>query len=98
VSAAHDLARNLLGYDRRLAEGVLELIVAELGGPLDDAETDVAGARAFLANVPAGPRLARVSDVSEAPSTTEEWKSEFRHENRLRELGLELANVLEDGS
>ncbi|MDQ2984808.1 MAG: hypothetical protein M3R70_12950 [Actinomycetota bacterium] len=93
--ASSELAERLVQFDRQLAYDVLGLIVERLGGPRSDGdEPDLAASRDYLANVSTGPRLAQISDVSEPPQATAHWKTEFRQDNRLRELGLELTELL----
>jgi hypothetical protein len=94
MAGATELAQSLVAYDRRAAETMLRATLAELGQPPADGELDADAARVALEQLPVGPRLARISDVRDAPATTEEWKTELRHETRLRELGLELARAL----
>ena len=93
VQPAADLAGRLVEFDARLAGRVLSVVVEELGGAAHVAR-DAAHARAFLSQVVGGPRLARMTDVS-GPSMTEDWKTELGDDGRLRELGLELAALLE---
>ena len=90
------LAKHLVEYDRRLAADVLEMICETLGGPVAHGDHNVEKIRAFLhqADVGRAPQLAPMSDVGDAPSTTEEWKLEFSHHERLRSLGVHLAELL----
>ena len=78
-----------------LAHRVLDAIVESLGGrPVGD---DPALGRAFLSEADRGGRLSRHGDVGDAAATTTaEWKTEFARHERLRSLGLELADRLEE--
>ncbi len=91
-----ELAQRLVEYDDELAADVLALVCEQLGGPAADGEPDVEKMRTFLAQADAATssRLSRLSDVADAPSTTDEWKSEFHHFERMRRLGLALAEAL----
>lgn len=78
-----DLAEALADYDLQLAEQVLRSIVRELGGPED---ADARRLQAFLA-VPQ-------PTEDEPRRTTGIWKIEFARDERLRELGLSLAQLV----
>ena len=83
-----ELAERLVRYDRDLAADVVQLIVEQLDGPRADGRRDMAKAHAFLVR----------SDVASGgaePKTTAEWKVEFARRERLRALGLLLAEMLE---
>jgi hypothetical protein len=83
VPPAEDLAGQLVGYDEVLAREVLDAIVHELHGPED--EQDVERLQSWLA---------RASADSEVARSTVEWKAGFARRERLRTLGLELAQRL----
>ena len=76
MAPADDAARALLEYDEAVARQVLDLIVRELGGGDEDP-------RSFLARIDP-------PEVRTATSTAE-WKLGFAQYERLRELGLALA-------
>ena len=82
-----ELAERLVQYDRAFAGDVMQLIVEQLDGPPADGEPDAARAHAFLARADA-------SNVDE-PKTTTEWKHEWARRERLRTLGLLLAELLD---
>ena len=84
-----ELADRLVEYDPRLARRVVALIVERLGGPAD-AGDDLARLHAFLSRNDA----ATVRD--EPAKTTSEWKIDFAHYERLRLLGLLVAEVLSE--
>ena len=90
-----DLAERLIDYDERLAREILELVVRNLGGP-SDGQADLERARAFLNQVELSHsrHLTRLGDVASSPATTEEWKTEFHHFERMKRLGLALAERL----
>lgn len=96
MADTRDLADRLAGFDERLAAAVVELVCSELGGPAAKGDPDVDGMRAFLSDPEAARSgaLKRVGDVGESPATTSEWKSEFAHSERLRSLGVALADRL----
>ena len=91
-----ELAQRLVEYDDELAADVLALVCEQLGGPAADGVTDLDKMRTFLAqaDVARSSRLSRLSDVAEAPSTTDEWKSEFHHSERMRRFRLAPAEAL----
>ena len=82
-----ELAARLVQYDRELAADVVHLVVDRLGGPQSAGDGGLARAHAFLARADA-------STVDE-PKTTSEWKLEWAQRERLRSLGLLLADMLE---
>ena len=84
---AGNLARRIVDYDRDFAAAVLGLIGGELGAP--DGERDPERLHSYLA---------RVSADSEVARSTVEWKAGFARRERLRALGLELAELLRTGS
>ncbi len=75
-----ELAQEILDYDRGVAEQLLTLIVRELGGSTGEAPA------AFLSRI--SPPATRTA------TSTAEWKLDFAQYERLRELGLALANRL----
>jgi hypothetical protein len=83
VPPAGNLARRIVDYDADFALDVLALVVERLDGPSD--ERDPARLHGFLSRGDAG---------SEISKTTVEWKAGFAHRERLRALGLELAELL----
>ena len=86
VTQVEQLAQLLVAYDRGLAERVAELVVAALGGPPASARDEPARLHAWLARVDAaGPN---------EPVTTAEWKLDFAHRERLRQLGLHVTELL----
>ena len=92
-----EIAQRLVDYDERFAREVLELICTQLGGPAqDDEDPSVDEMRTFLAKTDVAHTrpLSRLGDVSDAPSTTSEWKTEFSYYERLRTLGLALSERL----
>ena len=93
MPGADELAGRLVEYDPSLAQSVLAAIVAELGGPADSASAD--DLPSFLAQleVTRTPRLVRLSTLG-AESSTEEWKMELGHCERIRALGVALATKL----
>ena len=94
---AQELARRLVEYDQRLAEDLLEMICSQLGGPAADGSAAVHEMQSFLSDpeVARSRSLSRLEgDVAESPSTTSEWKAEFSHSERLRGLGLAIAERL----
>ena len=95
MSPSRELAELLVDYDPQLAHRVLDAIIELLGGrPAGD---DVARGRAFLSEADRGGRLSRHGQVGEAAATTTaEWKAEFTRHERLRSLGLALADRLEE--
>jgi hypothetical protein len=89
-----EVARRLVQYDERLAEDVLALICAQLGGPVTEGKWDPGQMRDFMAD-PAAARLRSLSELSEVDeTTTAEWKSQFARSERLRTLGLALADLV----
>ena len=97
AQAAAGVAARLVSFDERLARDVLERICEDLGGPASEVERpDVEEMRAFLASAEVGHRgrASDLGDVSDSPSSTAEWKTEFAHLERLRTLGLELSQRL----
>ena len=96
MAQANELARKLVEYDERLALELLERICGELGGPPSDGDRDVGEMRDFLSDPEAAQSrpLTRLGDVADSPATTSEWKSEFSRSERMRALGLALADRL----
>ncbi len=94
---ADDAARALVDYDERVARDVLDLILDRLGAPADGGHGNMETVRSFLAQVEVAraPHLARLGSVEDAPATTEEWKFEFHYHERLRALGVTLAELLD---
>ena len=82
------LARRLIAFDPVLARRTLEMLVAELGGLRGDG--DLANIRGFLQH---GESFA-APDVGDPRSSTQEWKADFAHRENIRELALELAELL----
>jgi len=90
VRAVEDLADRLVEYDPRLARRIVMLIVERLGGGPADEGDDLARLHAFLSRTDA-------AAVRDAPSkTTSEWKIDFAHYERLRLLGLLVAELLSE--
>ena len=91
-----ELAERLVDYDERLAYEILELVVSSLGGPAPDGRHDVERLRGYLSQLDVGHSrpLTRLGDVTDSPATTEEWKTEFHHFERMKALGLALADRL----
>ena len=86
MTHAEQLAELLVSYDRGLAERVAELVVAALGGPPASARDDPGRLHSWLAQYgSSGPR---------EPATTAEWKLDFAHRERLRQLGLHVTERL----
>ena len=85
-----ELADRLVEYDPRLARRVVALIVERLGGGAASAGDDLARLHAFLSRNDA----AAVRD--EPAKTTSEWKIDFAHYERLRLLGLLVADLLSE--
>jgi hypothetical protein len=83
MAQAGDVARELVAFDERLARHVLGMVCGELGGP-GTAEPD--DAQAFLS---------RLDVEGDDSKTTREWKAGFAHVERLRALGLALAELLD---
>ena len=96
MAETRDVADRLAEFDERLARSVLALICSELGGPAADGDSGIGEIRAFLSDPEAARSnpLKRMADVSESPATTSEWKTEFAHSERLRALGVALADRL----
>ncbi len=90
-----ELAETLIDYDERLAREILELVVKNLGGP-SNGTADLDRLRTFLNQVELShsSHLTRLGDVASSPATTEEWKTEFHHFERMKRLGLALAERL----
>jgi hypothetical protein len=88
VSQVTSLARRLIAFDPVLARKTLELLVVELGGP--HADGDLAQVRGFLQH---GESFA-APDVGDPRSSTREWKADFAHRENMRELALELTELL----
>ena len=95
MSQVTSLARRLIAFDPLLARRTLAMLVEELGGPRDAGVQDLARMRGFLlqADSFAAP------DVGDPRTSTREWKTDFAHRENMRELALELAELLggEDG-
>ncbi len=87
MTQAEQLADLLVSYDRGLAERVAELVVAALGGPPASARDEPGRLHGWLAQYGS-------SGPSE-PVTTAEWKLDFAHRERLRQLGLHVTELLE---
>jgi hypothetical protein len=87
VTPAEQLADLLVSYDRGLAERVAELLVAALGGPPASARDEPGRLYTWLAQ----------HGASSPPEsvTTAEWKLDFAHRERLRQLGLCVTELLE---
>jgi hypothetical protein len=88
VSQVTSLARRLIAFDPLVARRTLELLLTELGGPRPDG--DLAHVRGFLQH---GENFA-APDVGDPRSSTLEWKADFAHRENMRELALELAELL----
>ena len=87
MSQAEELASLLVAYDRGLAERVAELVVAALGGPPASARDEPGRLYAWLEQFgSSGPN---------EPVTTAEWKLDFAHRERLRQLGLHVTELLD---
>jgi hypothetical protein len=82
VSEVTHAAERLVEYDRRTAERVLRLIAHDLGAP-DRAEIDQLEAH-----------LRHLFTGDDADKTTCEWKAGLGETERLRSLGLALAELL----
>ena len=89
------LARRLIAFDPLLARRTLAMLVEELGGPRDAGVQDLARMRGFLLQ---GDTFV-APDVGDPRTSTREWKTDFAHRENMRELALELAELLggEDG-
>ena len=83
MTGPDELAEALVDYDLLLAEKVLRFVARELGGPED---ADVRRLQAFFA-VPQ-------PTEAEPRRATGIWKIEFARDERLRELGLSLAQLV----
>jgi hypothetical protein len=88
VSQVTSLARRLVAFDAVLARRTLAMLVEELGGP--HAGDDVARARGFLQHA----ESFAAPDVGDPRTSTREWKADFAHRENMRELALELAELL----
>jgi DNA-binding transcriptional ArsR family regulator len=98
MAPSHELARDLVDYDERLAVDVLMGVAQRLGGASGDDEPDLTQIAKFLGD-PEQARLRslrRLGDVEDAPATTGEWKSQFAHSERLRTFGLALVEALQE--
>jgi hypothetical protein len=82
MAGAADVADALVAFDEDLAVHVLQLVCRELGAPDG---LDAARMGAFLASLQVG---------EETTKTTVEWKAGFAHVERLRTLGVALAERL----
>jgi len=91
VSQVTSLARRLIAFDPLLARRTLAMLLEELGGPRPD--DDLAHARGFLQH---GESFA-APDVGDPRSSTREWKTDFAHRENMRELALELVELLGAG-
>ena len=89
VSQVTSLARRLIAFDPLLARRTLEMLVAELGGPRP-VDGDLAHVRGFLQ----GGETFAAPDIGDPRSSTQEWKADFAHRENMRELALELAELL----
>jgi hypothetical protein len=79
---AEDVAATIVAYDRGIAFDLLRQIARDLGGPAD---ADAPRLHAYLS---------RHDAVDDPAKTTSEWKVGFAHQERLRALGLALAELL----
>ena len=86
MNRAEQLAELLVSYDRGLAERVAELVVAALGGPTLSARDDAPRLYVWLAQ--------HGSSGPQETVTTAEWKLDFAHRERLRQLGLHITDLL----
>ncbi len=95
MAPSDELARQLVGFDERLAAHVLAAVQARLGGG-ESEEIDLPRAREFLSD-PEQARLRALRRLSDddSPGSTAEWKSQFAHSERLRSFGLSLVDALE---
>jgi hypothetical protein len=95
VSQVTSLARRLIAFDPLLARRTLAMLVEELGGSPDAGAQDLARVRGFLVQ----PDSFIAPDVGDPRTSTREWKTDFAHRENMRELALELAELLarEDG-
>jgi hypothetical protein len=84
VPSAATLARRLVEYDRDLAVSVLAALATELGGVAG--EKDLERLHAFLTRPDA--------IGAEQAKTTVEWKAGFAHHERVRNLALQIAELL----
>ena len=75
-----EIAEQLVAYDPEIARMALREIVRELGGDADD------DPESYLSHAHVPP--------DRTSTTTQEWKVEFAHYERLRSLGIELARSL----
>jgi hypothetical protein len=87
VRSVEDLADRLVEYDRRFALDIVGLVVARLGGPADGS-ADLPRLHSFLARTDAA------ATQDEPSKTTAQWKLDFAHQERLRLLGLLVAELL----
>jgi hypothetical protein len=91
VSQVTSLARRLIAFDPLLARRTLAMLVEELGGPRAGSDADeLAHVRGFLQHA----ETFAAPDVGDPRSSTREWKADFAHRENMRELALELADLL----
>jgi hypothetical protein len=91
VSQVTSLARRLIAFDPLLARRTLAMLVEELGGPRSGSDGDhLARVRGFLQHA----ESFSAPDVGDPRTSTREWKTDFAHRENMRELALELADLL----
>jgi hypothetical protein len=91
VSQVTSLARRLVAFDGLLARRTLAMLVEELGGPRVGSDGDgVARARGYLQHA----ESFAAPEVGDPRTSTREWKADFAHRENMRELALELAELL----
>jgi hypothetical protein len=94
VSQVTSLARRLIAFDPLLARRTLAMLVEELGGPRAGSDgLEVAQLRSFLLHV----ENFAAPEVGDPRTSTREWKTDFAHRENMRELALELAELLGTG-
>jgi hypothetical protein len=90
VTQVTSLARRLIAFDPLLARRTLELLVEELGGPRLRPDGDLGRVRGFLQQS----ESFAAPEVGDPRSSTREWKADFAHRENMRELALELTELL----